>query len=140
MAKAPRYHIIIDCDGDTTRAFMFADGKHVKTTQAKRNPEDKFSLRVGMETAFNRLFEKKEKEEKPKPFKVGDRVVCKRCESNPFILYQHGTVRSVDGNGRVGVEFDCRVVGGHMINPYTCLKNRGHGWWCAPNDLELEAK
>lgn len=139
MANHPRYNIVIDCDGDITKAYLLVDGNVVKKAMTKRNPQDKFSFRIAAETAFSRLWAKKEKKQKP-VFKVGDRVVCKRCESNPFILYQHGTVRSVDGNGRVGVEFDCRVVGGHMINPYTCLKNRGHGWWCAPNDLELEAK
>lgn len=63
MAKRPRYHIVVDCRDDKTTAFMFVDGKCVKVTQAKRNPKDKFSLRIGAETAFKRLFEKKEKEE-----------------------------------------------------------------------------
>jgi hypothetical protein len=63
MANHPRYHIVIDCRDDKTTAFMFVDGKCVKVTQAKRSPKDKFSLRIGAETAFKRLFEKKEKEE-----------------------------------------------------------------------------
>ena len=63
MVKHPRYHIVIDCKDDKTTAFMFVEDKCVKITQAKLSPKDKFSLRVGAETAFNRLFEKKEKEE-----------------------------------------------------------------------------
>ena len=64
MAKHPHYHVVIDCNGDTTRAFMFVEGKFVKMAQAKLSPKDKFSLRIGAETAFKRLFAKKKEEAK----------------------------------------------------------------------------
>lgn len=63
MANHPRYHVVIDCNGDITRSFLFVDGKCVKLAQAKLSPKDKFSLRIGAEVAFKRLFAKKEKEE-----------------------------------------------------------------------------
>ena len=55
----PDYQIIITCWGDTTHADMFANGHKVKEAKAKRNPEDKFNWRIGAQTAFNRLWEKK---------------------------------------------------------------------------------
>jgi len=56
-----RYKIIIECDGDTTLARMMVDGHTVKRVAAKRNPADKFNFRIGAQTAFNRLWEKKKK-------------------------------------------------------------------------------
>lgn len=63
--KHPHYVIAIECTGDITFAKMFVDDKLVKVTSAKRNPEDKFSWRIGAQTAFNRLWEKKKKPVKP---------------------------------------------------------------------------
>ena len=60
----PEYQIIITCWGDTTHADMFVNGHKVKETKAKRNPADKFNWRIGAQTAFNRLWEKK-KSKKP---------------------------------------------------------------------------
>lgn len=57
----PDYQIIITCWGDTTHADMFVNGHKVKETKAKRNPADKFNWRIGAQTAFNRLWEKKKK-------------------------------------------------------------------------------
>lgn len=54
-----RYKIIIECDGDTTLAKMIVNGHTVKRVAAKRNPADKFNWRIGAQTAFNRLWEKK---------------------------------------------------------------------------------
>lgn len=56
-----RYRIIIECDGDTTLAKMIVNGHTVKRVAAKRNPADKFNFRIGAQTAFNRLWEKKKK-------------------------------------------------------------------------------
>jgi hypothetical protein len=56
-----RYKIIIECDGDTTLARMMVNGHTVKRVAAKRNPADKFNWRIGAQTAFNRLWEKKKK-------------------------------------------------------------------------------
>lgn len=50
------YRIVIDCDGDTTRAIMTVDGKEIKGAVARRNPEDKFNWRKGAELAFERLW------------------------------------------------------------------------------------
>lgn len=63
--KHPRYKIVIECNDDFTTARMFVDGYPVKGAVAKRNPADKFSWRIGAQTAFNRLWEKKKKPVKP---------------------------------------------------------------------------
>lgn len=62
----PDYQIIITCWGDTTHADMFVNGHKVKGTKAKRNPADKFNFRIGAQTAFDRLWEKKKKPVKVK--------------------------------------------------------------------------
>jgi hypothetical protein len=79
LRPAPCYQITIDCDGDTTPARMIVIGKEVKTATAKRNPADKANWRIGAQTAFDRLWQKREKQEEEKKhggFKVGDRVVA----------------------------------------------------------------
>ena len=54
------YTIVINCNGnDVTTAKMIINGKVVKETHAKRNPEDKFDFKIGSRIAFDRLFEKK---------------------------------------------------------------------------------
>lgn len=63
--KHPRYKIVIECNDDFTTAKMFVDGHQVKGEAAKRNPADKFNWRIGAQTAFNRLWEKKKKPVKP---------------------------------------------------------------------------
>lgn len=65
LCPNPDYQIIITCWGDTTHADMFVNGHKVKETKAKRNPADKFNFRIGAQTAFNRLWEKKKKPVKP---------------------------------------------------------------------------
>ena len=61
LPSPARYKITIECDGTTTTAKMEINGREVKTRQAKRNPADKFSWRVGAETAFARLWDEKVK-------------------------------------------------------------------------------
>lgn len=82
---SPRYRIVIECDGgDITNAEMIVNGKTVRKSNAKRNPEDRFDFKVGAEYAFNRLFEKEEKEKKP-AFKIGDIVrIRKDLRVNDF--------------------------------------------------------
>lgn len=63
--KHPRYKIVIECNDDFTTARMFVDGYPVKGEVAKRNPADKFNWRIGAQTAFDRLWEKKKKPVKP---------------------------------------------------------------------------
>lgn len=64
--KHPRYKIVIECNDDFTTARMFVDGYPVKGEVAKRHPADKFNWRIGAQTAFNRLWEKKKKPVKVK--------------------------------------------------------------------------
>ena len=68
--KHPRYKIVIECNDDFTTAKMYVDGQQVKGECAKRNPADTFSWRIGAQTAFNRLWEKKKK-----PVKLVDKYV-----------------------------------------------------------------
>ena len=62
--KCKHYRIVIDCDGDTTRAIMTIDGKEIKGAVARRNPEDKFNWRKGAALAFERLWNSPRKAEK----------------------------------------------------------------------------
>ena len=63
----PSYQILIDCDGTTTTATMTINGREIKTTIARRNPEDKFDWKKGAAVAFDRLWNgKKKAEKKPK--------------------------------------------------------------------------
>ena len=59
---APKYRIVIDCDGKDTTAFMYVNGEIVKSTGARLSPSDKFSLPIGTRVAFERLWEKKPKD------------------------------------------------------------------------------
>ena len=56
-----KYDILIQCRGDKTEAHMYVNGVEVKTTKARRNPADKFSFRIGAQTAFDRLWERSKK-------------------------------------------------------------------------------
>ena len=71
FTQRKHYRIVIDCDGDTTRAIMTIDGKEIKGAVARRNPEDKFNWRKGAELAFDRLWNSQRKAgEKPEVRKV----------------------------------------------------------------------
>lgn len=139
FATQPRYKITIECDGTTTTARMEINGKEVKTAKAKRNPADKFDWRIGAETAFRRLFGKKE-EKKPGVFKVGDRVVCvEATDGNRYTVGKHGRVirvRPEEGkHGHdVSVEFDKDVCG------HSCGGNGkwGYCWNCGKETLRHE--
>lgn len=61
--EQPRRKIVIESRGVYTFAYMYVDDELVKTRMARCNPADKFSLRIGAQTAFNRLWEKKKKKE-----------------------------------------------------------------------------
>jgi hypothetical protein len=136
----PRYKITIECDGTTTTARMEINGKEVKIAQAKRNPADKFSWRVGAETAFGRLFFKKQGEKKERPFKVGDRVVCVKdteCHKES-VRGKHGIIRVIGDYVKcVGVEFDEDVCG-HRLDADGVLCEYGHGWYLKASDLRHE--
>lgn len=61
FTRRKHYRIVIDCDGDTTRAIMTVDGKEIKGAVARRNPEDKFDWKKGAELAFERLWNSQRK-------------------------------------------------------------------------------
>lgn len=62
--KRTYYRIVIDCDGDTTKATMTINGKETKGAVARRNPKDKFDWKKGAVLAFDRLWNGKKKAEK----------------------------------------------------------------------------
>ena len=65
--------IVITSEGEKTLARLYDRNKVIKTATAKCAPDDKFSFETGAKIAFNRLFEKHEKEE-PKYF--NGKAVC----------------------------------------------------------------
>ena len=137
---APRYQIIIDCDGKTTTAKMMVDGKVVKTGVAKYNPTDKFDFSIGAKTAFDRLWVKSEptKPEPVKSFKVGDRVKCtKSVDGRDDIVGKYGTVIHVMPNSGfpITVEFDDNI-GAHDGLGRVSGKPK-HCRWCPVDALEL---
>ena len=99
-----RYKITIECDGTTTTASMEVNGKEVRKAQAKRNPDDKFSWRVGAETAFGRLWGKGEKKEPAdgvrevkRVAKVGEWVKIVNKFGYSRETYKNGDIRKVRG-------------------------------------------
>lgn len=60
---APKYRIVIDCDGTTTTARLIVNQEKVKEAKAVLGHDDKFSLPIGARVAFERLWEKKPKED-----------------------------------------------------------------------------
>lgn len=65
VSMHPRYKIVIEGYKNTTLATMYVDDKVIKRTAAKRHPADKYNWKIGAQTAFNRLWEKKKKPVKP---------------------------------------------------------------------------
>lgn len=141
----PKHQIIIDFNGDVTTAKLLVDGEIVKKASAKRAACDKFNLHTGAEVAFNRLWEKKGKEEKEEqtdsaPFKIGDSV--RYTSDNVFYGPKRGATGKVItySSNFIGVclvEFDEPVKGGHNGVAIICAKDGKHGrngycWWC-PN-------
>lgn len=145
----PTYEIHIKCVNDVTTAELVVNGKVVKSSKAKRDPRDKFSFKTGAEYAFNRLFEKKEKEVKtPKNeiksrdgFTIGDRVKATCGVGNPRHYEQCGTVIGFLESGTlVLVEFD-HDIGGHTKTygfgyDSSLLNKKGHNWWCYPYQIK----
>jgi hypothetical protein len=88
VSMYPRYKIVIEGYENTTLATMYVDGKVIKRTAAKRNPADKFNWKIGAQTAFNRLWEKKKK---PMPvFRIDDACVeyLKTLSKNNLAKYK----------------------------------------------------
>lgn len=140
----PRYRIVIECDGgDVTTAEMVVNGKLVRTSSAKRNPEDRFDFKVGAEYAFERLFKKEEpkKEDPFGGFKVGDRVICvDSYDGNSRIRGRHGTIRILGGEydpNLIGIEFDENVCGHDFDGRVKGVKDK-HCWYCTVSVLKHE--
>ena len=111
----PDYQITITCWGDTTHAQMFVNGHKVKETKVKRNPADKFNWRIGAQTAFNRLWEKKKKPENPKKpaalevkryAEPGEWVKVVKAYGSSYETYKTGDVLKVKCLFTMGIESD----------------------------------
>ena len=140
----PTHQIVIDFNDNITTARMLVDGEVVKETTAKCAPCDKFNFHTGAEVAFNRLWEKKMKEEKKEKtdctqFKVGNRVRF-TDKSSPISIGPKfgatGTVIAHDSSCESWlVQFDKAIKGGHAgrtiihddIEP---TGRDGYCWWC----------
>lgn len=80
---SPRQEIHITRKDNKVHAILKENDKVIKHTIAKCHPEDEFDFKVGSKLAYDRLFEKDNKDEKTKnakatkpkhEFKVGDKV------------------------------------------------------------------
>ena len=84
--------IVITTDCTETLARLYDGNKVIKTATAKCSPDDTFNFETGATIAFDRLFEKHEKEE-PKHF--NGRVVC---VSEQYAGFTYGKIYEfVDG-------------------------------------------
>ncbi len=85
FTRRKHYRIVIDCDGDTTRAIMTVDGKEIKGAVARRNPEDKFNWRKGAALAFERLWNSPKKAERKAEKKPEVRAVKRYANPGEYI-------------------------------------------------------
>lgn len=140
-----KYKVEIECDGTTTTAKLIVDGKEVKSATAKKHPDDKFNLKLGMETVFGRLWEKNKSETDTKrDFKVGDRVVYvgdKDSLSNQ-LKGMHGRIVKIisfEGKPIYGVDFDDSVMGKTPF-PHDCdgTAHENHVKWCLKDHIVHE--
>ena len=88
-------------------AILKENGKVTKRTVAKCHPEDEFDFKVGSKLAYDRLFEKKTKNENSKnvevnkqkhEFKVGDKVRIRQWDdmAEEFGLNKYGNIELKD--------------------------------------------
>lgn len=136
MKPTPIYRIIIDCDGNNTKAYMIINGKEVKTAAAKRNPKDKHDWKMAAHVAFDRLWQRKEKQVEQKQegvFKVGDRVVIK-SNAHRWIVGKAGKIVSVEGN-LYGVETD---EAHETLHTCGLQAKANHGWYCFADEFSHE--
>lgn len=84
--------IVITTDGTETLARLYNGNKIIKTTTAKCSPDDKFDFETGATIAFDRLFDKYEKEESKY---LNGKVVC---VSEQYAGFTYGKIYEfVDG-------------------------------------------
>lgn len=94
--KNSGYKIIIECDGnDVTTAKMIINGKTVKESKAKRNPQDKFDFKIASELAFNRLFNREKRKEVYRPAKPGETIKIVNAEDAEGV-YKNGDIFNVE--------------------------------------------
>lgn len=90
------YKIIIECDGnDLTTAKMIVNGKIIKESKAKRNPEDKFDFKIASKLVFDRLFGREKRKEVARPAKAGETIKvisAKEAEG----VYKNGDIFKVE--------------------------------------------
>lgn len=100
VSNQPRYKIVIEGYKSTTLATMYVDDKVIKRTAAKRHPADKFNFRIGAQTAFNRLWEKKKQKpvvrEVVRPAKRGEWVRVVKAYCSGYETYKTGDVLKVE--------------------------------------------
>lgn len=112
------YEITIKCCGNITTASMTVNGKQIKVATAKKHPADKFSWRVGAETAFGRLWGKEKKT--ARIYRIGDRVIC--TETSGIYDGQHGKIiwsYCPEDAKKCTVLFDDHYDIHHIYNGYT---------------------
>lgn len=96
FSKYIPYEIIIECDGnDITTAKMIINGKVVKESKAKRNPEDKFDFKIASKLAFDRLFSRKKRKEVERPAKAGETIKVVNADDADGV-YKNGDVFKVE--------------------------------------------
>lgn len=118
FTQRKHYRIVIDCDGDTTRAIMTIDGKEIKGAVARRNPEDKFNWRKGAELAFDRLWNSQRKAgEKPEV-----REVKRWAEPGEYIKFSsvHGDCERYKNGDILKVESVIEVCGEDGFTQIAC--------------------
>ena len=100
---SPKQEIHITRKNNKVHAILKENGKVIKCAVAKCHPEDEFDFKVGSKLAYDRLFEKDNKNEnsknaetnKPKhEFKVGDKVRIRQWDdmAEEFGLNENGNI------------------------------------------------
>ena len=116
--KCKHYRIVIDCDGDMTRAIMTIDGKEIKGAIARRNPADKFDWRKGSALAFERLWNSPKKlGEKPEV-----REVKRWAKPGEYIKFSsvHGDCERYKNGDILKVESVIEVCGEDGFTQIAC--------------------
>lgn len=130
VSTAAKYRITIESDGDTTTAKMIVNGKEVKQATAKRNPNDKANWRTGAQVAFDRLWAKQPKPEKPaeheNPTQQKVREVHRKAKKDEWVRivhkinctdcrYKNGDVLRVVREGDCLDDLSCGGAAAHFI-------------------------
>lgn len=128
------YQIVIDCDGTTTTATMTINGREIKTSVARRNPEDKFDWKKGAALAFERLWNNQRKAgEKPEVREVkryanpGEYIKIVYAQSDFKESYHNGDILLVTGYCNVEEDGWVNAKGANVaIAPYEYVVLEGY--------------